>query len=139
MMKSRDESRSDTGVSERTGWLPRRTTTRVFVLLATVFLAVGVFCAVASAQETPHPLEPPDTSSPRATITTLIGAMNRAYAMWASGEGRTYKNLAARQAMVKRFARCFDLEDMERDYSDGQAGTKSVPAGRFSRSALGWT
>ena len=57
----------------RTGWLT----------VAASLIAV----ASVSAQSSPQsPLEPPDRSSPRATLTTLIDSIDRAWALYSAGE-----------------------------------------------------
>lgn len=73
-----------------------------------------LLAVAASAQVTnaPGPLDPPDTSSPRATIETVIAVANEADALWKRGEGRTYHNLAERTAMAQRVSSCFDLNDI---------------------------
>lgn len=78
------------------------------ILLACLF-SVG---PVAWAQDTEHPLEPPDTSSPRATLVTFNTIANQALDIMRSGEGRTYHNLAQRLALAKRLTACFDLNDI---------------------------
>ena len=78
-----------------------------------VLICICVLCPVARAQVPEHPLEPPDTTSPRATILALTSAVTQAYAQWANtGEGRTRRNFVQRMAMATRLTRLFDLNDI---------------------------
>ena len=83
---------------------------RIIVGNAVLMLLVGA--ARAQLTNAPGPLDPPDTSSPRATIATVMSIANEAYALWKRGEGRTYHNLAERVAMAQRVSSCFDLNDI---------------------------
>src|SRR5712675_2438921 len=65
----------------------------------------------ARAQSQPHPLAPPDLSSPRATLTNFLMLANGAYRFWKT-EGRTYQNQAQRTAIASRAQQFFDLNDI---------------------------
>ena len=99
------ELRSESPMCKRTHWFAG--------LMATVFLVV--VCAYGStvgAQNSDNPLEPPDTTSPRATIATVLSIAQQAEAFMARGEGRTFHNLAERRAMIEHMTSCFDLNDI---------------------------
>lgn len=63
-----------------------------------------VFVNTAGAAETAHPLAPPDTSSPRATLQTFLDNVNEAARAYKSGDRPEAIRLA------QRSARCLDLE-----------------------------
>lgn len=80
---------------------------------AVVVLAV-IICSRAScalAESEPHPLAPPDLSSPRATLTGFLALMNNAYYHWTT-EGRTYENRVQREAIARLAQQFFDLNDI---------------------------
>src|SRR5207344_2926596 len=64
----------------------------------------------AFAQDQPHPLAPPDLSSPRATLTSFLTLINSAYYHW-NAEGRTYQNRIQRAAITRLAHQFFDLSD----------------------------
>ena len=66
---------------------------------------------VLLAQGNPHPLAPPDLSSPRATLTNFLTLMNNAYYHWKT-EGRTYENRVQRAAIARMAHQFFDLADI---------------------------
>lgn len=65
----------------------------------------------AHAQTDPHPLAPPDLSSPRASLTNFLALMNGAYFHWKT-EGRTYENRVQRAAIARLAHQFFDLNDI---------------------------
>ena len=82
-----------------------------------VLVTLGVmamFAGIVFAQEpaSRRPLEPPDTSSPRATIDTLIRLTTESYGYWTSPEHRSYHNMEERMAVGVQLAYCFDLDDI---------------------------
>ncbi|HAB19366.1 MAG TPA: hypothetical protein DCE44_23415, partial [Verrucomicrobiales bacterium] len=79
------------------------------ILGVTTLLIGGV---LAQEPNTRQPLEPPDTSSPRATINTLISLTTEGFRYWSSPSGRTYDNLSERAAVARALAYCFDLHDI---------------------------
>ncbi len=81
--------------------------------LALVVLAACVWghATFALAQGDPHPLAPPDLSSPRATLMNFMALMNRAYYYWKT-EGRTYQNRDQRGAITRLAHQFFDLNDI---------------------------
>ena len=73
-----------------------------------ILCLVLLFCwQSAGAMTDPYPLKPPDTSSPRATMKTLMDNMNRAYQKHLvrdySEEIRIY---------LRRASGCFDLSEI---------------------------
>src|SRR5205814_5958405 len=86
-----------------------RLTSRVAVLVLVTIVGVHSLCALAQSQ--PHPLAPPDLSSPRATLTNFLALMDTAYHHWKS-EGRTYENRVRRAAIARLAHQFFDLNDM---------------------------
>src|SRR5207248_10944393 len=86
-----------------------RLTSRVAVIVLVTIVGVHSLCALAQSQ--PHPLAPPDLSSPRATLTNFLKLMDTAYHYWKS-EGRTYENRgqpAAIGRLAQRFCHLNDL------------------------------
>lgn len=73
------------------------------LLLCAPFL--GMFGDLAGADQLPHPLQPPDTSSPRATLNTFLEEMNKAVA--------AYKDGHRDQAFdfLNRGVRCLNLDN----------------------------
>jgi MscS family membrane protein len=119
--------RSDWSGSDRAPGLPPRKARRSALLAALPILAASwALSPAARAQNAEHPLESPDTSSPRATINTLIATGNEAYGNWAKGEGRTYRNLAQRMAMAHRMTSLFDLSDIAPSLRMNEAREASV-------------
>jgi len=58
----------------------------------------------AEAAQTPHPLAPPDTSSPRATLNTFLNEMNKAVEAYKDG----HRDQA--RAFLDRAVRCLNLD-----------------------------
>ncbi|MBL9175032.1 MAG: hypothetical protein JNL10_15950, partial [Verrucomicrobiales bacterium] len=69
-------------------------------VLALVALTSLVGIVLGQEPEVRRPLEPPDTSSPRATLQTLLRLTREGYGYWSSPKGRTYNNLAERTAVA---------------------------------------
>jgi len=102
---------------------------RQLIKLALVTLGLmAVLVGIVLAQEpgVRQPLEPPDTSSPRATIDTLIKLTTEGYGYWSSPEGRTYHNLAERAAVANQLAYLFDLRDIPPWLQDNVARETAV-------------
>jgi MscS family membrane protein len=95
----------------------------ILVTLGVAVLLVGVLAEESSVT---RPLEPPDTSSPRATIETLINLTSEGYSYWISTQGRTYRNLAERTAIGGQLAYCFDLHDIPPWLQDNVARETAV-------------
>jgi MscS family membrane protein len=97
-------------------------------LIGIGIVALALFIGIVVAQEpnVPRPLEPPDTSSPRATINTLIALTTEGYGFWASREGRSYRNLAERMAIASQLSYCFDLNDIPPWLQDNVARETAV-------------
>ncbi len=78
----------------------------IISLLAIVFSLglIATFPDVASAAQALHPLAPPDTSSPRATLSTFLDEMNKAVSAFKNG----HHNEA--RAILGRAERCLNLE-----------------------------
>ncbi len=77
-----------------------------FVSLVIVLFAILGWTSIAAA-ETPtvHPLEPPDRSSPRATLTTFLGSIDTAWTLY------TAKDPSVRDVFA-RARGCLDLSDV---------------------------
>ena len=73
----------------------------IILLLCAPFL--GMFGDLAGADQSPHPLQPPDRSSPRATLKTFLDDMNMAVEAYNGG----HRDQAV--AHVFRAVRCLDL------------------------------
>src|SRR5437868_11386322 len=86
-----------------------RSTSRIAVIILVTIVGVHSLCALAQSQ--PHPLAPPDLSSPRATLTNFLKLMDTAYHYWKS-EGRTYENRGQRAAIGRLAQRFCDLNDI---------------------------
>lgn len=72
----------------------------IFLLCATF---LGMFAELAGANQSLHPLQPPDRSSPRATLQTFLNDMNMAVEAYNEGQrGRAI-------TLVFRAMRCLDL------------------------------
>lgn len=72
--------------------------------LALLFTVICVFPNIAGAAQVDHPLAPPDTSSPRATLKTFLDSTNEAMEAFKRGQ-----RAEARQLII-RAARCMNLE-----------------------------
>jgi len=88
--------------------------------------ALGVGIVLAQEPGVRQPLEPPDTSSPRATINTLIRLTTEGYGYWSSPGGRTRHNLAERTAVASQLSYCFDLHDIPPWLQDNVARETAV-------------
>src|SRR6266513_1889860 len=86
-----------------------RSTSRIAVIVLVTIVGVHSLCALAQSQ--PHPLAPPDLSSPRATLRNFLKLMDTAYHYWKS-EGRTYENRGQRAAIGRLAHQFFDLNDI---------------------------
>jgi MscS family membrane protein len=67
-------------------------------------LLLCVFTNIAGAAQALHPLAPPDTSSPRATLNTFLTEMNKAVEAYKSGKRDQAK------AFLYRAVRCLNLD-----------------------------
>ncbi|MEJ2717713.1 MAG: mechanosensitive ion channel family protein [Deltaproteobacteria bacterium] len=77
---------------------------RRFILSLICALLFGTVCTIANAGPAVHPLAPPDTSSPRATLKTFLGNMTDAVRAYKAGR----RDEAS--ALDNRAARCLNLE-----------------------------
>jgi MscS family membrane protein len=77
---------------------------RLFILSILCVLFFGMLGNVTDATDAAYPLEPPDRSSPRATLKTFLDDFNRAVQAWKGG-----RRAEARQ-IAERAARCLNLE-----------------------------
>ena len=68
------------------------------------FLLLLIFGSTANAADAPHPLAPPDTSSPRATLNTFLNEMNKAVDAYKAG----HRDQA--RAFLDRAVRCLNLD-----------------------------
>lgn len=75
-----------------------------FVITLVCLLLLWTFGSTVEAAQSVHPLAPPDTSSPRATLKTFLDNMNDAVRAYKAGD----KDEAI--ALAQRAARCLDLE-----------------------------
>jgi MscS family membrane protein len=93
----------------------RKTVTRfarsagVLVLLAVALVASAA--AENNEKEKHFPLEPPDTSSPRATLKTFIDSVNAVYRLYRV-EGLTYENQARFQNLTRYGLATLDLSQI---------------------------
>jgi MscS family membrane protein len=99
-----------------TGSAPRRRDipTTFVRRVGAVALAVGLIASAPAAEnekEKRFPLEPPDTSSPRATLTTFIDNVNETYRLYRV-EGLTYKNQARFQNLMPYIFGTLDLSQI---------------------------
>ena len=84
---------------------PFRANATVALFVAALCCTVVWVCADTSgAAQTLHPLEPPDRSSPRATLNTFLSEMNQAVASYKGG----HRDEAL--AFLERAGRCLNLE-----------------------------
>jgi MscS family membrane protein len=92
---------------------PLPTTSRPITRLTALLpvLVVALVASTANAADDPYPLESADTSSPRATLTSLLAAVHGIYEV-ARTEGRSYESEAERAAARSRVLRCLDLSGM---------------------------
>lgn len=95
-------------------------------ILALVVLASVIGIVLGQEPDVRQPLEPPDTSSPRATLQTLIRLTREGYEYWSSPQGRTYNNLAERAAVGNQLSYCFDLHDIPPWLQDNVARETAV-------------
>jgi len=77
-------------------------------VLATFFLVC--VCNTTNAADDTYPLESADTSSPRTTLKSFLGAMHDAYPE--NRNGRTYRLRVQRLATVNRVLRSLDLSEL---------------------------
>ena len=77
---------------------------RHFKLSVLCLLLFGVFGNSSGAAQALHPLAPPDTSSPRATLKTFLDSTNKAVEAFKRGQKAEAKQL------IIRAARCMNLE-----------------------------
>ncbi|MEW6113429.1 MAG: mechanosensitive ion channel family protein [Thermodesulfobacteriota bacterium] len=77
---------------------------RLFILSLLCALSFGMAGNIAEAGQAVHPLAPPDTSSPRATLKTFLDETNRAVQAFKRGQRAEARRLG------ERAARCFNLE-----------------------------
>ena len=90
------------------GLFPRMAKTLiVIVLLLKAFLFSPVYATTLSE----YPLEPADTTSPRATLKTFIDNTNAAYHMYVE-EGYSFENRVRLDAVTTRAMRCLDLSKL---------------------------
>ena len=90
------------------GLFPRMAKTLiVIVLLLKAFLFSPVYATTLSE----YPLEPADTTSPRATLKTFIDNTNAAYHMYVE-EGYSFENRVRLDAVTIRAMRCLDLSKL---------------------------
>lgn len=89
---------------------PSRLAYRVGVLALTVVLIASA-AAVEDKKEKRFPLEPPDTSSPRATLKTFIDNVNEAYRLYRV-EGLTYENQALFRNLLPYILSTLDLSQI---------------------------
>jgi MscS family membrane protein len=75
-----------------------------FFITMAFFLALWICGNPADAAQAVHPLAPPDTSSPRATISTFLDEMNKAVAAYRAG----HRDQA--RAFLDRSVRCLNLD-----------------------------
>ncbi len=76
------------------------------LILTTLFaLFFGIVTNVGQAALPIHPLAPPDTSSPRATLNTFLDNMNSAVQAYKAGNRKEARSFA------RRAARCLNLND----------------------------
>src|SRR5262245_60185726 len=102
---------------------------RQLIKLALVALGVmALLAGIVIAQEptSRRPLEPPDTSSPRATIDTLIRLTTEGYGYWTSPQGRSHSNLVERMTVASQLVYCFDLSDIPPWLQDNVARETAV-------------
>ena len=99
-----------TGLARR-----RRKTSMAFARsLGALTLAVALVASAAAAEngkERHFPLEPPDTSSPRATLKTFIDNVNEVYRLYRL-EGLTYQNQALLQNLAPYIFGTLDLSQI---------------------------
>lgn len=72
------------------------------IVVALLFLSI---CGNKAAADPVHPLAPPDTSSPRATLSTFLNTVNEAVAAYKAGDEDQAVSLA------ERASRCLNLEE----------------------------
>ncbi len=80
--------------------------TRIVLVTALCGHALSV-----AADTTPHPLAPPDLSSPRATLMNFLSLMNDAHSRW-TPNGRSEEQRAERNSIARVAHQFFDLSDI---------------------------
>ena len=83
----------------------------LLVILVSVLFAFGPAGANGAA-ETLHPLAPPDTSSPRATLRSFMGIVNEAARIHVEGRGTRRSTVMAVERMIMNAGRCLDLTEI---------------------------
>ena len=83
----------------------------LLVILLCVSFAFGAAAANVAA-DTPHPLAPPDTSSPRATLRSFIATMNEAARIHLKGRGTRRSTVVEVDRMIMNAGRCLDLTEI---------------------------
>ncbi len=86
-----------------------RTTAGVMRIVLLMALWGHASCVHADAD--PHPLAPPDLSSPRATLTNFLSLMNEAHSRWTPGS-RSEQQRTERNAIAQVAYQFFDLSDI---------------------------
>ncbi|WP_182864715.1 mechanosensitive ion channel family protein [Rhodopirellula sp. JC639] len=86
---------------------------RLVVVVVAALFAFGSVTAWSqpASVEPSHPLRATDTSSPRATLTTFLSAVDEVYRDF-SREGRSFESEAERRALAARILRCLDLSEV---------------------------
>ena len=79
---------------------------------------------VARAEESPNPLRPADTSSPRATLTSFIDSCNEIYDMILAVKARSRRD-SQYVPVVNRILDCLDLSDLP-EYAREYAGAEAA-------------
>jgi MscS family membrane protein len=69
------------------------------------------YATLALAQIEQYPLEPPDQSSPRATLQSFVALVNSVYLRFKT-EGRSYQSLAQNVAALRLGTSFFDVDDV---------------------------
>jgi MscS family membrane protein len=97
---------------------------RVRSLIAVVLIGVPS-ASVRAAGNDGHPLDPPDLSSPRATLASFVERTDRLYAALQRAEPTADRTMVIRQAITSILA-CLDTQEIARSLQDSKGREAAV-------------
>ena len=89
------------------------------------FVSILLLATLGWAEEKPHPLEAPDTSSPRATLKSFTTACDDIFRLIRE-EGNKIRGTQAAAPIVRRIFRCMDLSEIPVAFRDDMAAESAV-------------
>ena len=96
-----------------------------FALVACIGLVFGLSTAVSQERAPLHPLEPSDTSSPRATLTSFVDSCNELFDL-AQEQERTAGSASKFLPAAERIKDCLDLSALPSELRDSIGGESAI-------------